>query len=67
MAMTRTRYRKQATLTFLAEQLVAVEKELARMPPQEQVRRRGLEAQRDALRETIAQFDPEVELDALSK
>jgi len=58
MAMTRTRYRKQTTLTFLAEQLVAVERELARMPAQDLMRRHRLEAQRDALKETIAQFDP---------
>lgn len=67
MAMTRTRYRKQATLTFLAEQLMAVEGELARLPVAEQsVRRQGLEAQRDALRETIAQFDSELAQDYLA-
>ncbi len=60
MAMTRSRVRKQTTLTFLAEQLVAVERELARLPAQQDVRRQGLEAQRDALRETLAQFDPEL-------
>lgn len=53
MAMTRTRLRKQATLTFLAERLAAVERELTRLPAQQDVRRQGLEAQRDALREAI--------------
>jgi len=58
MAMTRTRYRTQSTLTFLAEQLAAVEWALAKLPAEQAARRPGLVAQRDALRETIAQFDP---------
>lgn len=56
MAMTRTRVRKQATLTFLAEQLAAVERELATL----QTRQQDLETRRAALREAIAQFDPEI-------
>lgn len=31
MAMTRTRYRTQSTLTFLAEQLVGVHREIAQL------------------------------------
>ena len=58
--MTTTWYRKQTTLTFLAERLVSVEWELAQLLPQEQGRQRKLETRGDALRETIAQFDPEL-------
>lgn len=69
MAMTRTRYRKQTTLTFLTEQLVAVEQELEllrRKAPSEAPavaeRLRLLEARRLALLEAVRQFDPELDL-----
>lgn len=67
MRMTRTRYRKQSTLTFLAEQLVAVEQELARLPTEQDARRPGLVTQRDALWKTIAQFDATIDLSGISR
>lgn len=68
MAMTRTRYRKQTTLTFLTEQLVAVEQELellrTKAPGDVAMaeRLRSVEAKRLALADTMRQFDPELDL-----
>jgi len=73
MAMTRTRYRKQSTLTFLAEQLVTVEREIGRLhrkPPgdaaAEAERLRSLEARKLALIEAMRQFDRELDVGAIS-
>jgi len=69
MVMTRTRYRKQTTLTFLTEQLVAAEQELALLrrkapsdAPAVAERLRSLEAKRLALVEAVRQFAPELDL-----
>lgn len=68
MAMTRTRYRMQTTLTFLTEQLVSAEQELellrSKAPGDAAVaeRLRSLEARRLALVEAVRQFDPELDL-----
>ena len=71
MAMTRTRYRKQTTLTFLVEQLVTVERELELLRRKAAdgtaadagaERLRSLEARRLALVEAVRQFDPELDL-----
>jgi hypothetical protein len=73
MAMTRTRYRTQSTLTFLAEQLVGVHREIAQLrkihrdqdaPADERLR--SLDARRRALMEAIQQFDPELDLSAIA-
>lgn len=72
MAMTRTRIRRQKTLTFLAEQLMAVERELglqrSKTSEDEAAGQhlRSLEARRLALVEAMRQFDPELEVGAIS-
>lgn len=75
MAMTRTRYRKQSTLTFLAEQLVAVEQELELLRSKAAdgtaaeagaERLRSLEARRLALVEAMRQFDPGLDVEAIA-
>jgi hypothetical protein len=71
MAMTRTRNRMQSTLTFLSEQLVSVDKEMADLrskEPREEAgaeRLRSLEAKKLALVVAIRQFDPELDLGAI--
>lgn len=72
MAMTKTRVRRQSTLTFLAKQLVAVDQELGllrRKAPAggaaaatEAQRLRSLEVRRLALVQAMRQFDPELDL-----
>ncbi len=72
MAMTRTRYRKQTTLTFLTGQLVAAGQELellrSKAPSDAAVaeRLRSLEAKRLALADTMRQFDPELDVEAIA-
>lgn len=71
MAMTMSRIRRQSTLTFLAEQLVSVDKEMARLrrkdPGDEASAEllRSLEARRLALVEAVRQFDPELDVGAI--
>lgn len=77
MPMTRSRTRRQSTLTFLAEQLLAVEREseLLRRKPAGDVasqaeacaeRLRSLEVRRLALVEAMRQFDPELDVGAIA-
>lgn len=72
MAMTRTRYRKQTTLTFLTEQLVAAGQEIellrSKAPSDAAVaeRLRSLEARKLALVQAMRQFDPELDLTGIA-
>lgn len=75
MAMTKTRYRRQSTLTFLVEQLVTVERELELLRRKAAdgtaadagaERLRSLEARRLALVEAMRQFDPGLDAGAIA-
>ncbi len=73
MVMTRTRCRRQSTLTFLVDELMSVEREIERLSERkrkpgapEAGRLRPLEARRLALVEAVRQFDPELDVEAIA-
>ncbi len=69
MSITPTRYRRQSTLTFLATSLETVNGELVRLEAQRgkavSTKLPQLRAQQAALIETIRQFDPELDPNAI--